>query len=71
MLMLSVPDDKRIKAINLVNQALSKRKLTVKEVQKLTGTLNFLNRAIVLGRAFTRGMYQKLKTTDKAGRLLK
>ena len=40
-------------------------------MQKLTGTLNFLNRAIVPGHAFTRGMYERLTLKDKKGELLK
>ena len=37
----------------------------------LTGLLNFLNRAIVPGRVFTRRMSSKLCITDKKGRKLK
>ena len=37
----------------------------------MTGTLNFLNRAIVPGRAFTRGMYASLKFADRNGNKLK
>ena len=33
----------------------------------MTGILNFLNKAIVPGHAFTQGMYAKLKLTDKNG----
>ena len=44
---------------------------TIKEVQKLTGLLNFLNRAIVPGRVFTRRMYAKIQTTNAQGRKLK
>ena len=41
-------------------------------MQKLTGTLNFLNKVIVPGRAFTRGMYEKLKTVNsRTGATLK
>ena len=45
-----------------------KRKATVHEIQQLAGFLNFLNKAIIPGRAFTRRMYAKVK--DKA-RILK
>ena len=68
---LVVPAEKRVKALNLINWAISKKKVTIKFIQQLTGTLNFLNRAIVPGRAFTRGMYAKLKLTDKDGKNLK
>ena len=70
-LTLAVPDDKRIKADKLLQWAIEKRKVTIHFVQKLTGTLNFLNKAIVPGRAFTRKMYQKLTITDNCGRKLK
>ena len=53
--------DKIVKATNLLKWAINKRKVTIKFVQQLTGTLNFLNRVIVLGRAFMRGMYAQLK----------
>ena len=47
------------------------RKATIKQIQVLTGSLNFLTRAIVPGRVFTRGMYTKLCHTDSRGRVLK
>ena len=40
-------------------------------VQKLTGLLNFLQKAIVPRRTYTRRMYDKLRLTDNAGNLLK
>ena len=67
---VSIPHDKVIKALNLLQWAITQRKVTIKYIQQLTGTLNFLNRAIVLGRAFTRGMYSKLKFTSAKGELL-
>ena len=39
---LCLPEDKRIKALNLLQNLLNRKKATVKELQKLTGTLNFL-----------------------------
>ena len=68
---LSVPLEKRTKALKLLDWAINKRKVTIHFIQKLTGTLNFLNRAIVPGRAFTRKMYYKLKLNDKNGFQLK
>ena len=68
---LSIPESKRCKALNLINYAIEKRKVMVRFVQQLTGTLNFINRAIVPGRAFTKGMYDKLKLKDKHGNPLK
>ena len=70
-LMLSTLHDKRIKVINLLKWGIEQRKVTIHYIQKLTGTLNFLNRAIVPGRIFTRGMYEKLTLKDKMGKPLK
>ena len=68
---LVIPLEKRKKALDLIHTALNEKKVTIKFVQKLTSTLNFLNRVIVLGRAFTKGMYCKLKVRNKNGQLLK
>ena len=68
---ISMPLDKIIKAVNLIKEAIQKRKVTIKFIQRLTGTLNFLKRAIVPGRAFTRGMYDKLRLRDNKGELLR
>ena len=58
-LVLSLPIEKQEKALRLLNEVLSKRKITVKQVQVLTGFLNFLSKAIFAGRTFTRWMYSK------------
>ena len=41
----------------MIQQFLTKKKATIKEIQKLTGFLNFLCRCIIPGRAFTRRFY--------------
>ena len=69
--LLAVPEQKITKAINIISRILSKKKATVKELQSMTGLLNFLNRAIVPGRAFTRRMYAKFSLTDQNGNPLK
>ena len=56
---ISIPEEKIVKTINQLLLMLDKKKATVKEIQSLTGLLNFLTRAIFLGRAFTRRMYSK------------
>ena len=64
--LLTVPEDKRMKAVNMLNLMISKKKSTVKDMEKLAGFLNFLNKAVVPGRAFMRRMYSKFtnqKTT--------
>ena len=68
---ICIPQDKLIKAINWINFFLNKknRKATVKEFQKLCGTLNFLCRCIVPGRAFLRRLY--IKTTNAEGKVLR
>ena len=68
---LSIPIDKKLKAKNLLLWAIQKRKVTVHFIQKLTGSLNFFNWAIVPGRTFTRAMYSKLKLRNAAGQILK
>ena len=56
---LAIPEEKRRKAINMLNYVLDAKKVKVKDLEALTGYLNFLNRAIFPGRAFTRRMYAK------------
>ena len=68
---MCIPRDKRDKALNLLRWVMDKKKVTIKLIQRLTGTLNFLNKAIIPGRAFTRLMYDKLKTTNALGVPLK
>ena len=60
--MVSIPREKVLNATSLIAQMLAakKRKVTVAQVQKLCGTLNFLSRAIVPGCPFTMRMYASL-----------
>ena len=57
---LALPEEKITKAVYLLKLVLSKKKAMVKQIQKLTGLLNFLPCAIYPGRAFTRWMYAKI-----------
>ena len=66
---LSVPMDKRLRAINMLLLVSQKRKETVKNLQRLAGYLNFLNKAIFPGRAFTRRMYAKFDSTVETRKL--
>ena len=52
--LLSLPIEKQRKALNLLNEVMNKKKVTIKQLQVLAGYLNFLNRAIVPGRTFSR-----------------
>ena len=56
---LSIPLEKRDRALNMLNNLLDRKKAKVKEIEKLCGFLNFLSRTIFPGRAFTRRMYSK------------
>ena len=64
---LCVPEEKKDKAINLLNWVIDKKKVTIKFLQKLAGTLNFLAKAIVPGHTFIRGMYDKIHTKNSRG----
>ena len=68
---LCIAEEKKVKALNQIRWIRSKHTAPVKQIQCLTGILNFLNCAIVPGRVFTRCMYSKLKVIDKYGRKLK
>ena len=57
--LLCIPENKRIKAVNLLLKMLDSKKSTVGNLQSLSGLLNFLCKAIFPGRAFTRRMYAK------------
>ena len=62
-----VPVEKIQKAVALINETLSQSKITLLRLQKLCGFLNFLCRAIVPGRAFTRCLY--VHTASKGSKL--
>ena len=69
---LCIPEEKRLKAMNMLQKILSKKKVMVKDLQRLTGLLNFLCKVIHPGRTFTRRMYNKYSAPlDKKGRKLK
>ena len=57
--LVSIPVDKIMRAINLIEKMLnsSRSRTTLKELQRLCGFLNFIGKAIVPGRAFTRRLY--------------
>ena len=56
---LSIPLEKRQKAIQLFTEFRGKNKAKVYQLQQLCGYLNFLCKAIHPGRVFTRRMYAK------------
>ena len=52
-LTIAVPEDKRARAVQLLEIMVCKKKATVKGLQKLCGYLNFLTKAIVPGCVFS------------------
>ena len=58
--LICVTEEKRVKTLNMVQSLMDRKSATIKEIQSLAGLLNFLNRVIYPGRAFTRRMYSKL-----------
>ena len=56
--MVSIPEEKISKGKAMVQKMRNKKKTTLRELQELTGFLNFLNKCMVPGRTFTRRMYQ-------------
>ena len=55
----------------MLRWAVDKKKVTIKFIERLTGVLNFLSKAILPGCTFVRGMYSKLRTTNVAGQELR
>ena len=68
---LSLLQQKIDKAKFLLEKLIGMRKTMVRDLQSLTGLLNFLNRAIVPGRAFTRRIYLKFSLIGNNGKPLK
>ena len=66
---IGIPIEKITKALDLIQKMLNKKKITVRKVPKLCGFLNFLGRAILPGRAFTRQLYAMY--TSSSGKELK
>ena len=57
--LVCVPTEKIDKAKTMISKLLDKKsnKVTVEQLQSITGFLNFLGKAVVPGRAFTRRLY--------------
>ena len=56
---VSIPLDKRLNAMQIIKYVLDHKKVLVRKVQQLTGTLNHVCKGIVPGRAYTRQIYRK------------
>ena len=59
---ICIPQQKVVKVRNMISYVLSKsnKKLTLLQLQKICGFLNFLGRAVLPGRAFTRRLYAQM-----------
>ena len=66
-LTLSIPLEKRVKAIQMLKLMCNKKKATVKDLQTICGYLNFLCKAILPGCTFTQRMYIKFTGIVKFG----
>ena len=64
-MVISIPLEKQQKAVNLLNTFEGKKKATVKQLQVLTGYLNFLSLANFAGHAFTRRIYAKYSNSSR------
>ena len=64
---VSLPIDKITKVLTHIEQILQpgRKKITLLELQRLCGSLNFVCRAVVPGRAFTRRLYSKMSGVRK------
>ena len=64
---VSIPCEKISRGVNMIQYTLDKKnkKIRIKQIEKICGFLNFLSRAIVPGRAFTRRMYARINKNLK------
>ena len=71
--LVRIPLDKINRALKAIDVMLNKRKnkTTLRELQQLCGYLNFLGKAIIPGRAFTRRMYAQGENLTKPHHHLK
>ena len=69
--LIRIPKDKKDRAVNMLLKMVTSRKATVHELESLAGYLNFLNKAIFPGRAFTRRMYAKFSNISQHRKLKK
>ena len=65
--MVAIPIEKIHKGMNLIHSVLEakSKKITLKQLEQICGFLNFLGRATVPGRAFTRRLYMHINKNLK------
>ena len=62
---IKIPGEKILRLLELIDSALSHKKLTLKELQSLTGSLKFCAKAMPSARAFIRRMYASMSNVKK------
>lgn len=62
---ITIPEPKLSKALNQIDFIIGAKKVTVLDMQRITGLLNFFCKAIVPGRAFTRRLYAMYSGENK------
>ena len=67
---LVILEEKRTKAIAMLTDMLNRKKVTIKDLQLLCGYLNFLNKAVIPGRVFTRRMYAQFSGVADFNRIM-
>ena len=60
-----LPDDKLSRCCELLREAMTRKTMTLKELQSLLGQLNFACRVVVPGRAFLRRVYALTQKVQK------
>lgn len=63
---IRIPEEKIKNLLDLIQNTLSRKKLTLKELQSITGSLQFCAKAMPSARAFIRRMYGSMSTVKKA-----
>ena len=71
-LTLQIPEDKRVKNIKKIDTIISafreRKNITCKEIQEVTGSLNFICAAIPAGKVFIADLYKLLRAPDGSKR---
>ena len=62
---VSLPKEKVLKGIMLINKALESRKISLEKFQSILGFLNFASTVIFPGRAFLQNLYAKTSSVSK------
>jgi hypothetical protein len=70
-MVIRIPQEKLVEVRHKLHMVLSKKKVTLKELQSLVGLLNFCARAIPSVRAFNRRFYDAMRGICRPGRFIR